>query len=195
VRVDVRVVCATNRSLTEMVADGNFREDLFFRLNVVAIEVPALRERRDEIPLLVEMFMDRYARLYERPNHGLSQQMIEAMNQYKFPGNVRELENMIKRVVVLENEESVLEDLRRPKASRAERRVELDAILVEMEETAGELPLREVGRRFALEIEREAIEHVLKLTGWNRKQAATRLGISYKTLLHKIRDCQVELRT
>jgi DNA-binding NtrC family response regulator len=157
--------------------------------------VPALRERRDEIPLLVEMFMDRYARLYERPNHGLSQQMIEAMNQYKFPGNVRELENMIKRVVVLENEESVLEDLRRPKASRAERRVELDAILVEMEETAGELPLREVGRRFALEIEREAIEHVLKLTGWNRKQAATRLGISYKTLLHKIRDCQVELRT
>jgi DNA-binding NtrC family response regulator len=193
VRVDVRVVCATNRSLTEMVADGNFREDLFFRLNVVAIEVPPLRERRDEIPLLIEMFMDRYARLYERPNCGLSQQMIEAMNQYKFPGNVRELENMIKRIVVLESEESVLQDLRQPKASRSERRAELDAILSEMEETAGEFPLREVGRRFALEIEREAIEHMLKMTGWNRKQAATRLGISYKTLLQKIRDCQVEL--
>ena len=81
-----------------------------------------------------------------------------------------------------------------PKASRTERRAELDAILSEMEETAGELPLREVGKRFALEIEREAIEHMLKLTGWNRKQAATRLGISYKTLLQKIRDCQVEIR-
>ena len=194
VRVDARVVCATNRSLTQMVADGSFREDLFFRLNVVAIDIPPLRERREEIPFLIETFMDRYAALYERPNHGLSQPMIEAMNRYNFPGNVRELENMIKRVVVLENEESVLTDLRRPKSSRSDRRAELDAILSEMEETAGELPLREVGRRFALEIEREAIEHMLKMTGWNRKQAATRLGISYKTLLQKIRDCGVELR-
>lgn len=194
VRVDVRVVCATNRSLVDMVADGGFREDLFFRLNVVAIDIPPLRDRRDEVPLLVETFMSRYAALYERPDHGLSQQLIEAMNQYGFPGNVRELENMIKRVIVLESEVSVLSDLRRPRSSRSERRAELDAILSEMEETAGDLPLREVGRRFALEIEREAIEHMLKLTGWNRKQAAARLGISYKTLLQKIRDCQVELR-
>ena len=194
VRVDVRVVCATNRSLVKMVAEGAFREDLFFRLNVVAIDIPPLRERREEVPMLVEAFMARYAALYERPDHGLSQQLIEAMNQYDFPGNVRELENMIKRIVVLEREESVLSDLQRPRSNRSERRAELDAILSEMEETAGELPLREVGRRFALEIEREAIEHMLKQTGWNRKQAATRLGISYKTLLQKIRDCQVEVR-
>jgi len=194
VRVDVRVVCATNRSLVEMVSAGDFREDLFFRLNVVAIDIPALRERREEVPLLVETFMARYSALYERPHHGLSQHLIEAMNEYDFPGNVRELENMIKRVVVLENEDSVLADLRRPRMSRSERRAELDAILCEMEESAGELPLREVGRRFAMEIEREAIEHMLKLTGWNRKQAAARLGISYKTLLQKIRDCEVELR-
>jgi DNA-binding NtrC family response regulator len=194
VRVDVRVVCATNRSLVKMVSDGDFREDLFFRLNVVAIDIPPLRERRDEVPLLVEIFMARYAALYERPDHGLSLQLIEAMNRYDFPGNVRELENMIKRVVVLESEDSVLSDLQRPRSSRSERRAELDAILREMEETAGELPLREVGRRFALEIEREAIAHMLEWTGWNRKQAASRLGISYKTLLQKIRDCHVELR-
>jgi DNA-binding NtrC family response regulator len=193
VRVDVRVVCATNRSLVEMVAAGDFREDLYFRLNVVAIDIPPLRERREEVPLLVENFLTRYAALYKRPYPGLSQEMIEAMNAYEFPGNVRELENMIKRVVVLENEESILSELRKPKTSRSDRRAELDALLEELEETAGDHPLKEVGRRFALEVEREAIEHMLQQTGWNRKRAASRLGISYKTLLQKIRDCAVEI--
>ncbi len=191
VQVDVRVVCATNRSLLDMVAAGDFREDLFFRMNVVAIEIPPLRQRREEVPLLVETFLSRYSLLYERPYRGLSQPLIEALASYPFPGNVRELENMIKRVVVLENEESIMKDLRKPQTTRSERREELDALLFEMEETAGELPLREVGRRFAREVEREAIEHMLKETGWNRKQAALRLGVSYKTLLQKIRDCEV----
>lgn len=193
VRVDVRVVCATNRELVDMVAAGDFREDLYFRLNVVAIDIPALRDRREEVPMLVETFLNRYSALYERPNGGLSQRLIEAMNVYEFPGNVRELENMIKRVVVLENEESILAELSKPRTSRAARRAELDAMLEEIGEQAGELPLREVGKRFAQEVEREAIEHMLNLTGWNRKQAAARLGISYKTLLQKIRDCAVEL--
>jgi DNA-binding NtrC family response regulator len=192
IRVDVRVVCATNRALVDMVARGDFREDLFFRLNVVAIEIPPLRDRREEIPLLVETFLARYGALYGRPRRGLSQSLIEAMKRHPFPGNVRELENMIKRIVVLETEDGVLRELTRSRPSRGERRAELEALLVEMEETAGELPLREVGRRFALEVEREAIEHMLKLTGWNRKQAAARLGISYKTLLQKIRDCEVD---
>jgi DNA-binding NtrC family response regulator len=193
VRVDVRVVCATNRGLSQMVAAGAFREDLFFRLNVVAIDIPPLRDRREEVPLLVEMFLARYSALYERAHHGLTQNLIAAMNEYNFPGNVRELENMIKRIVVLESEDSVLIDLRRPRESRSQRREVLDAMLCEMEETAGELPLREVGRKFAMEIERDAIEHMLRLTGWNRKRAAARLGISYKTLLQKIRDCQVDV--
>ncbi len=194
VRVDVRVVCATNRSLVDMVASGDFREDLYFRLNVVAIDIPPLRERREEVPLLVETFLSRYASAYERPRTGLSQRLIEALNTYDFPGNVRELENMIKRVVVLESEESILSELTRPRADRGRRRAELDALLEEIEETAGELPLKEVGRRFALEVEREAIEHMLHQTGWNRKRAASRLGISYKTLLQKIRDCEIEVR-
>ncbi len=192
IRVDVRVVCATNRALVDMVAHGDFREDLFFRLNVVAIEIPPLRDRREEIPLLVETFLTRYGALYGRPRRGLSQSLIEAMRRHPFPGNVRELENMIKRIVVLETEDGVLRELARSRPSRGERRAELEALLIEMEETAGELPLREVGRRFALEVEREAIEYMLKRTGWNRKQAAARLGISYKTLLQKIRDCAVD---
>ena len=195
VRVDVRVVCATNRSLVEMVAAKDFREDLYFRLNVVAIDIPPLRERREEVPLLVETFLTRYSALYERRHPGLSQRFIEALNVYAFPGNVRELENMIKRVVVLESEESVLVDLTSPKqGSRGGRRAELDALLEELEETAGDFSLREVGKRFAQEVEREAIEHMLQMTGWNRKQAAARLGVSYKTLLQKIRDCDVEIR-
>ncbi|MFO0691465.1 MAG: sigma-54 dependent transcriptional regulator [Myxococcota bacterium] len=192
VKVDVRIVCATNRSLVEMVAKGTFREDLFFRLNVVAVEIPPLRERREEIPLLVESFLGRYSALYGRPLRGLSQRLIEAMRQYPFPGNVRELENLIKRIVVLESEEQVLTELTRPRVTRGERRAELEAILTEMEETAGDLPLREVGRRFAIEVEREAIEHALEATGWNRKLAARKLGVSYKTLLQKIRECEVD---
>jgi len=194
VKVDVRIVCATNRSLVELVATGTFREDLYFRLNVVAIDIPPLRERREEIPLLVETFLARYAALYGRPLRGLSPRLVEAMRHYAFPGNVRELENLIKRVVVLESEEQVVAELERPRSARGERRAELDSLLSEMEETAGRLPLREVGRRFALEVEREAIEHVLESTGWNRKQAARRLGVSYKTLLQKIRECEVDAR-
>ena len=193
VHVDVRVVCATNRSLVEMVAAGDFREDLYFRLNVVAIQIPPLRDRREELPLLVETFLTRYAALYQRPYPGLSQRLIEAMNAYEFPGNVRELENMIKRYVVLESEESILAELVKPRAMRSDRKAELDALLDELEEAAGDQPLKEVGRRFALEVEKEAIEFMLHQTGWNRKQAALRLGISYKTLLQKIRDCAVEV--
>ena len=195
VRVDVRVVCATNRSLVEMVAAKDFREDLYFRLNVVAIDIPPLRERREEVPLLVETLLTRYSALYERRHPGISQRLIEALNVYDFPGNVRELENMIKRVVVLESEESVLVDLTSSKqGSRRGRRAELDALLVELEETAGDFPLLEVGKRFTQEVEREAIEHMLQMTGWNRKKAAASLGVSYKTLLQKIRDCGVEIR-
>jgi DNA-binding NtrC family response regulator len=124
----------------------------------------------------------------------LSQKLIEAMNRYAFPGNVRELENMIKRIVVLESEECVLAELVQPRTSRSERRAELDAMLEDIEERAGEISLREAGKKFALEVEREAIEHMLQLTGWNRKQAASRLGVSYKTLLQKIRTCAVEVR-
>ncbi len=192
ITVDVRVVCATHRPLLEMVADRSFREDLYFRLNVVNISIPPLRERREEIAGLVELFSNRYALEYQKPVPVVGERLMNACQRYDFPGNVRELENMIKRIVVLGGDESIIEDLMRREAGERGRRSTFEALLEEIEETAGMVPLREVGRRASLEVEREAIEAVLNQTGWNRKQAAKLLGVSYKTLLQKIRDCELE---
>jgi len=192
VRVDVRVVCATNRWLEEMVREGTFREDLFFRLNVVNIGIPPLRERRAEIPDLVETFLDRFSRQYGKPRVSLSDRLMLELQEYRFPGNVRELENMIKRIVVLESEDSILAELSRPSLAFHTSKDPLLEWIEEAEQTAGEVPLREVGRRASMEAERQTIGRVLDYTNWNRKQAAAILGVSYKTLLQKIRGCGLE---
>ncbi len=192
VKVDVRVVCATNRRLVEMVAQGSFREDLYFRLNVVSLEIPPLRERREEIPLLIDTFLSRFAARYAKPVPVLSEELLGEIARYPFPGNVRELENLIKRFVVLEREESILDELREERTSGRRGTAALRELIEALAESAGEVPLREVGRRVAMEAEREAIDRVLQHTQWNRKQAAKLLGVSYKTLLHKIRDCGLE---
>jgi two-component system response regulator AtoC len=194
VRVDVRVVCATNQRLEEMVREKTFREDLFFRLNVVNVAIPPLRERREEIPQLVEHFLKRFQVRYGKPPIDLSGRLMRAFQEYPFPGNVRELENMIKRIVVLESEDSILAELSRAPGGTQSGRSSLLDWIEEVEETAGEIPLREVGRRAALEAEREAIGRALHHTNWNRKQAAQILGVSYKTLLQKIRGCGLEPR-
>jgi len=192
VQVDVRVVCATNRSLVEMVKEGRFREDLFFRLDVVTIYIPPLRERRDEIADLMESFLQRYSVRYGRPAPQFSPELEKAFERYPFPGNVRELENLVKRVVILESEESVLAELEESTGVRDTKGAGLMELIEQIEETAGELPLKEVGRRVALEAERDAIQRVLAQTHWNRKQAAKSLHVSYKTLLQKIRECGLE---
>ncbi len=192
VTVDVRVVCATNRKLDEMVEGGDFRADLFFRLNVVNVTIPPLRERRDEIPALVETFLRRYALLYRKPISSLSDRLMNALQREAFPGNVRELENLIKRVVVLESEQSVLNELMERQQGRPDAYSKLVEFIEHSQQTAGEMPLREVGRLAAQEAERETIGRILQHTDWNRKQAARMLGISYKTLLQKIRGCGLE---
>jgi two-component system response regulator AtoC len=188
IRVDVRVVCATNRRLIEMVADGSFREDLYFRLNVVSLEIPPLRARREEIPLLLDTFLRRSSARYAKRVPQLSLELREELDRYAFPGNVRELENLVKRIVVLGREDSILAELREDRSSPRGGDA-LGELIAGLEATAGDLPLREVGRRVALEAEREAIERVLEHTQWNRKRAARLLRVSYKTLLHKIREC------
>src|SRR5690606_5162713 len=112
VRVDARVVVATNRNLEREIELGNFREDLFYRLNVVAIRLPPLRERKEDIPLLVKHFLDTYSRRYGANLNVLAPAAMEAFCEYGWPGNVRELENMIRRLVVLQDPAMVLEELR-----------------------------------------------------------------------------------
>lgn len=189
IRVDVQIVSTTNRPLIGMVAQNQFREDLYFRLNVVNVSVPPLRDRLEEIPDLVEAFLRRSSIQYGKVQPELSPELLRAFHRYPFPGNVRELENMIKRIVVLESENSILDEIARHEAGEERRRTGLQTLLEEIEQTAGDVPLREVGRRVALQAEREAIERVLRHTGWNRKQAAKLLNVSYKTLLQKIREC------
>ena len=193
VRVDVRLVTATNRPLEEMVEGKGFRADLFFRLNVVSVQIPPLRERREEIPRLVDHFLRRFSAKYGKYRVQVSSRLMSLFDRYPFPGNIRELENTIKRIVVLESEDAIVAEL----LSGGERGVRstvtaFQSLLEEAEESAGDVPLREVGRKASLEAEREAIERVLLQTNWNRKQAARLLHVSYKTLLQKIRECGLE---
>jgi two-component system response regulator AtoC len=190
-RADARVVTATHRPLDRLVAEAGFREDLFFRLNVVNLMVPPLRERREEIPALIEHFLRRFTVRYGKPPLTLSSRLMKLLARHDFPGNVRQLENLVKRIVILGSEEPVLRELQETERG-GPRRSQLAELFAEVERTAGSLPLREVGRRAALEAERETIDQVLLRTNWNRKRAARILGVSYKTLLQKIRECGLE---
>jgi len=190
--VDVRIICATNRRLEEMVREGRFREDLFFRLNVVNMVIPPLRERSEEILPLIDLFAARSSKAYGRPLPKFSEGLLSALKRYAFPGNIRELENMVKRIVVLGNESTIMMEILQRGDSLATNNGYMGEILKEVEETAGTVPLREVGNRAAREAERQVLERVLFHTSWNRKKAASILNVSYKTLLQKIRETGLE---
>lgn len=187
ISADVRVVSATNRPLDRGVEKGTFREDLYFRLNVVALHLPPLRDRVEEFDGLVANLLARSAARYRKTAPVLSQTLMEHLRAHPFPGNVRELENYLKRIVVLETEAPVIEDLHRA-SRRKTRSVGLTEMIEEAESTAGQVPLRDVGRRAAALAEHAAIQHALDRTSWNRRRAAEILGVSYKTLLSKIRS-------
>ena len=193
IRVDIRIVCATHRSLDQLVQEKRFREDLYFRLNVVGIHIPPLRDRIDEALQLAESSLRRFCEHYAKPYIPPSERLVEALRRYDFPGNVRELENLMKRIAIFGSEEPVLRELAASNgAGEMTGLTALSELLEEIEATAGELPLKEVGRRVALEAERDAIARMLRRTDWNRKKAAKFLNVSYKTLLQKIRECGLE---
>ena len=190
VKVDTRIIAATNRNLEEAVKEGTFREDLFYRLNVVTVQLPPLRERKDAIPLLVDFFLQKYNEQYRKNLSPLSPETLASLMAYHWPGNVRELENMMKRMVVLGNERVVVQELAmkeapppRPEASG----VDLDALGPDLVNGKG-IDLKAISKRAAQVAEQRVIERVLQQTRWNRKEAAERLQISYKALLYKMKE-------
>jgi len=177
-KVEVRVVCATNRKLEQEIENGTFRSDLFYRINVVNLHLPALRERASDIPDLVAYFLEFHNKKYNCRAKPLSNEMMAVLKKYHWPGNIRELENLVKRYVILGNEEVISADLspREPDYFNAE--IPLD----------GQISLKKMTRQCVRELERKVILKVLQNHHWNRKQAARTLGISYRALLYKIRD-------
>jgi two-component system response regulator AtoC len=189
--VNVRVIAATNRNLRDMIAQGAFREDLFYRLNVVTISLPPLRERRDEIPLLAEHFLRRYSLEYGREYRPISEPLLEGFMRYHWPGNIRELENLVKRMVVLGTDQPVLQEI----AARSSQAPPPSPVVADVPELdqflRGEVDrvnLKHVARRAAQAAERRIIERILQRTRWNRKEAAEILQISYKALLYKMKE-------
>jgi two-component system response regulator AtoC len=191
VRVDTRIIAATNRNLEQSVKDGSFREDLFYRLNVVTIQLPPLRDRKDAIPLLVDFFLQKYNEQYHKALAPFSAETVTALMAYHWPGNVRELENMVKRMVVLGNEKVVLQELAQkevpPPQEDSTPGLDLEALGAELVNGKG-IDLKAISKRAAQVAEKRVIERVLQQTRWNRKEAAERLQISYKALLYKMKE-------
>jgi two-component system, NtrC family, response regulator AtoC len=228
VSADVRVVAATNRDLEGMLGRSEFREDLYYRLKVIEVQVPPLRERADEIPQLIEFFMAKYAKRYNRREPAMSPTLHDALLVYGWPGNVRELENVMKRFVILQDEALLLRELQtsarraqtqaaasgafhhtaapeRPAAVVAPPAPAVEADDATADDEAVPIPqaganghnglppegpqsLAEVARQAMLKAERDLIIPTLRRVHWNRRRAAPLLGISYKTLLNKIKE-------
>lgn len=176
-RSEARVICATNRDLRREIAAGTFREDLFYRINVVTIAMPSLRERRADVPQLVEYFLDHFNMVYNRKAPPLSASLMKLLQAYHWPGNIRQLENLIKRYVILGSEACIVGDLTEP-APEAD---------VEIPEQ-GPVLLKKLTREAVRRLERRVILKVLQAHNWNRRRTADSLKISYRALLYKIRD-------
>lgn len=174
-KVDVRILVATNRQLEMEVEAGRFRGDLFYRLNVVRLEIPPLRERKDDLELLVHHFLEKYCQEYKKRDLlQLDGNHLESIRQYGWPGNVRELQNFVKQMVLLGNLQSTFAGL-------------ADKIRCEGGNSEGKPSLSEAVRHAEEQVERKVIGKVLERNGWNRKRTAEMLQISYRSLLGKIK--------
>jgi DNA-binding NtrC family response regulator len=182
VKVDVRILAATNIDIPEALAGKRLREDLYYRLNAFTLNVPPLRERKEEIPILLKHFMSRMAERYARPPLPLSAELLQACHDYNWPGNLRELSNFIKRYLVLADEKAAISELH-PKSDGTGAHIDPRS-----EHGGGAGGLKSVARGAKDEAEAEAISKALEETNWNRKRAAVILKISYKALLYKIRQ-------
>ncbi|MCP4754620.1 MAG: sigma-54-dependent Fis family transcriptional regulator [Proteobacteria bacterium] len=176
VKVDVRVVTATNKNLSEMVENGSFREDLYYRLNVVALEIPPLRARKDDIPLLAHHFLKLFAEKNQKLIKGFDPQTLDRLQTYHWPGNIRELMNTIERGVVLTHGDYLSEDDLPPMKNQPAESLESPSTI---RETGTIVPLEQV--------EKTTILNALRTTGGNKSETARKLGITRKTLHQKLK--------
>ncbi len=180
-KVDVRVIAATNINMKEAMANKSFREDLYYRLNGFTLSIPPLRERKEEIPVLSEYFMRKGSKRYGREVLPFSKNLIDALVAHHWPGNLRELENVVNRYLVLGDERAILDELAPPESVET-------ASLGSSSEAPNGAGLKALVRSLKGEAESTAIAQVLEGVGWNRKAAANDLQISYKALLYKIKQ-------
>jgi two-component system response regulator AtoC len=186
VNVNVRVVAATNSDIQGMMREGRFREDLYYRLSVINLTLPKLKDRKEDIPTLSQYFLEKYCRMYNKKNIHLSDSLYQLFECHDWPGNVRELENMIKMVVALESEAVVFEKIR-PKVQNNGFGSSFQALEKGLEQIR-EHGLKGVCSEVAKDAEKKAIAEVIKHTNGNKKKAAKLLDISYKSILNKVNE-------
>ena len=184
-QVEVRVVCATNKQLEKEIKTGAFRQDLFYRINVITIELPSLTQRLGDLPVLVDYLLSKYAEKFGRSAPPMNKQTIRLLQKHNWPGNIRELENVMKRYVIVGREEAIassLESNNDPEFNPED--VQLDGVI----------KLKEVTKQAVKQIERKIILKTLEIHRWNRQSTARALSISYAALLYKMREAGVPPR-
>lgn len=187
IKVDVRIIAATNEDLKGLVTQGKFREDLYYRLNVISIQLPPLRERKEDIPLLVEHFIQKYCQDNAKAPVRFTPEALKVLMDYHWPGNVRELENAVERAVVLSTSESV--DVALLPESIFESSIPGTRML-------RSVALKENATLFEIldSVERQVILETLEKTGWSQTNAAEKLGVPLSTLNQKIKRLAIEIK-
>ncbi len=184
IHVDVRIVCATNKNLEDAISEGLFRDDLFYRLNEITVNLPALATRRNDVPLLVNHFLEKYSILYGKQRKELKPESIRELQNFDWPGNVRQLENLIKQIVVRSDENIIYDTLKghAPGGTRKNQTLEI---------IDDDYTLKKRVQDAVSEVEKGMISKVLHKTNWNRRKAAKLLDISYRSLLYKIKEYKI----
>jgi two-component system response regulator AtoC len=182
-RVNTRLVSAASVNLRQQAEEGSFRRDFFFRINAVTIDLPPLRQRTADLPMLIDYFLERHAKLFRRVPKPLSREITRLMLRYEWPGNIRQLENMMRSYILIDSEEALAAELAPAfPASPARLSAEIDL--------AKPVSLKEITKAATQELERQIILKVLEANNWNRRKTAKWLDISYRSLLYKLQESQ-----
>ena len=179
--VDTRIISASRGSLQQQTSEGSFRLDFFFRINAVTIELPSLRQRMEDLPKLIEYFFDVHSKAFRSTPKPLSRETVRLMQRYDWPGNIRQLENMIRSYILIGDEEILALEMVPAASSRLTTEIDL----------SNPVSLKEITRSATQDLERQIIMKVLQANGWSRLKTAKWLNISYRSLLYKLQDPQV----